>query len=83
MPNELQPQGVCELQGRRIEASGLPALMLAVDTRQWVLADNNLTLSKLIIALYRSQSLNASQTTCNFLGKFWYPSLIGSVEVSQ
>jgi hypothetical protein len=27
MPNELQPQGVCELQGRRIEAPGLPALV--------------------------------------------------------
>jgi hypothetical protein len=40
MPNEPQPQGACELQGRRIEAPGLPALVLPVNTRRWVLADN-------------------------------------------
>jgi hypothetical protein len=40
MPNELQPQGACELQGRWIEAPGLPALMLPVDADRWVLADN-------------------------------------------
>jgi hypothetical protein len=39
-PNQPQPQGVCELQGRQIEAPGLLALVLPVDTRQWVLADN-------------------------------------------
>jgi hypothetical protein len=38
--NKPEPQGVCELQGRQIEAPGLPALMLSVDTRRWVLADN-------------------------------------------
>jgi hypothetical protein len=31
---------MCELQGRRIEASGLLALVLPVNTRRWVLADN-------------------------------------------
>jgi hypothetical protein len=36
MPNELQPQGACELQGRRIEALGLPAFMLPVDARRGV-----------------------------------------------
>jgi hypothetical protein len=40
MPNDLQPQGACELQGRRIEAPGLPTLVLPVDARRWVLADN-------------------------------------------
>jgi hypothetical protein len=40
MPNEPQPQGVCELQGRQIEAQGLSALVLPVDARRWVLADN-------------------------------------------
>jgi hypothetical protein len=40
MPNEPQPQGACELQGQQIEAPGLSALVLPVDTRQWVLADN-------------------------------------------
>jgi hypothetical protein len=40
MPNELQPQGAWKLQGRRIEAPGLPALVLPVDARRWVLADN-------------------------------------------
>jgi hypothetical protein len=40
MPNEPQPQGVCEMQGRQIEAPGLPALVLPVDIRRWVLADN-------------------------------------------
>jgi hypothetical protein len=42
MPNEPQPQGACELQGRQIEAPSLPALVLPVDTHRWVLADNNL-----------------------------------------
>jgi hypothetical protein len=42
-----------------------------------------LTLLKLIIALCRSQALNASQANCSLLDKFWYPSLIGSFEVSQ
>jgi hypothetical protein len=41
MPNEPQPQGACELQGRQIEAPGLLALVLPVDTHQWVLADNS------------------------------------------
>jgi hypothetical protein len=41
MPNESQHQVACELQGQRIEAPGLPALMLLVNTRRWVLADNN------------------------------------------
>jgi hypothetical protein len=40
MPNEPQPQGAFELQGRQIEAPGIPTLVLPVDTRQWVLADN-------------------------------------------
>jgi hypothetical protein len=40
MPNEIQPQGTCKLQGRQIEALGLPALVLPVDARRWVLADN-------------------------------------------
>jgi hypothetical protein len=40
MANEPQPQGVCELQGRRIKAPGLPALVLTVNARRWVLADN-------------------------------------------
>jgi hypothetical protein len=40
-PNELQPQGAYKLQGRRIEAPGLPALVLPVDAHRWVLADNN------------------------------------------
>jgi hypothetical protein len=42
MPNEPQPQGTCELQGRRIEAPGLLPLVLPVNARRWVLADNNL-----------------------------------------
>jgi hypothetical protein len=42
MPNELQPQGTCELQGWWIEAPGLLALMLPVDAHRWVLADNGL-----------------------------------------
>jgi hypothetical protein len=29
------------MQGRRIEALGHPALVLPVDARRWVLADNN------------------------------------------
>jgi hypothetical protein len=41
MPNELQPQGACELQGRWIEALGLPTLVLPVNARRWVLADNS------------------------------------------
>jgi hypothetical protein len=36
MPNELQPQGVCELQGQQIEALGLPALVLPIDVRRAV-----------------------------------------------
>jgi hypothetical protein len=40
-PNEPQPQGACELQGWRIEAPGLPALMLPVNARRWVLANNS------------------------------------------
>jgi hypothetical protein len=40
MPNKPQPQGACEMQGQQIEAPGLPSLVLPVDTRQWVLADN-------------------------------------------
>jgi hypothetical protein len=40
MPNELQPQDACELQGRRIEAPGFPALVFPVDACRWVLADN-------------------------------------------
>jgi hypothetical protein len=40
MPNEPQPQGTCELQGRWIEAPGLPALVLPINARRWVLADN-------------------------------------------
>jgi hypothetical protein len=44
---------------------------------------HTLTLLKLILALYLSQVLNASQATCSYLGKFWYPSFIGSFEVSQ
>jgi hypothetical protein len=40
MPNKPQPHGTCELQGRRIEAPGLPALVLPVNARRWVLADN-------------------------------------------
>jgi hypothetical protein len=40
MPNEPQPQGMCKLQGRQIEAPGLPGLMLPVDIRRWVLANN-------------------------------------------
>jgi hypothetical protein len=39
-PNEPQPQGACGLQGRRIEALVLLALVLPVNARQWVLADN-------------------------------------------
>jgi hypothetical protein len=35
-PNEVQPQGACELQGRRIEAPGLPALVLPVDAHRGV-----------------------------------------------
>jgi hypothetical protein len=31
---------VFELQGQRIEAPGLPALVLPVNAHQWVLADN-------------------------------------------
>jgi hypothetical protein len=34
MPNDLHPQGVCEQQGRRIEALGLLALVLLVDARR-------------------------------------------------
>jgi hypothetical protein len=45
MINEPQPQGTCELQGRRIEALGLSALVLPVDARRWVLADNRCTYS--------------------------------------
>jgi glycosyltransferase involved in cell wall biosynthesis len=41
MPNEPQPQGACELQGRWIDASGLPALVLPVNARRCVLADNS------------------------------------------
>jgi hypothetical protein len=37
----------------------------------------------LIVALYESQALNASQVTCSFLDKIWYPSLIRSFEVGQ
>jgi hypothetical protein len=40
MPNEPQPQGACELQGHQIEAPGLPTLVLPVNARRWVLADN-------------------------------------------
>jgi hypothetical protein len=40
MPNEPQPQGACELQGRQIEPPSLPALVSPIDTRRWVLADN-------------------------------------------
>jgi hypothetical protein len=39
-PNEPHPPGACELQGRRIEAPGLLALVLLVDARRWVLANN-------------------------------------------
>jgi hypothetical protein len=39
-PNEPQPQVACELQGRRIEALDLLALVLPVNARRWVLADN-------------------------------------------
>jgi hypothetical protein len=49
MPNEPQPQGACELQGRQIEALGLPALMLPIDTRRWVLVNNTFLL------VFRSQ----------------------------
>jgi hypothetical protein len=35
-PNELKPQGACELQGQWIEAPGLPALVLPVNARQGV-----------------------------------------------
>jgi hypothetical protein len=42
-PNEPWPQDVCELQGQRIEASSLPALVLPVNACQWVLADNRPT----------------------------------------
>jgi hypothetical protein len=41
-PNESQPQGACELQGRRIEAPSPPALVLHVNARRWVLADNSM-----------------------------------------
>jgi hypothetical protein len=36
MPNEFHPQGTCELQSRRIEASGLLALVLPINARQAV-----------------------------------------------
>jgi hypothetical protein len=39
-PNKPQHQGTCELQGRQIEAPGLLALVLPVNARRWVLADN-------------------------------------------
>jgi hypothetical protein len=41
MPNKFQHQVTYELQGRRIEAPGLPALVLPVNARRWVLVDNN------------------------------------------
>jgi hypothetical protein len=47
---------MCELQGRRIEASGLLALMLPVDARRWVLADNNDTMHE------RSEDLESKLT---------------------
>jgi hypothetical protein len=40
MPNKPQPQDACELQGRRIEAPGLLALVLPVNAHRWVLANN-------------------------------------------
>jgi hypothetical protein len=47
MPNELQPQGTCELQGLWIDAPGLPALVLPVDARRGVWADNTQVVSSL------------------------------------
>jgi hypothetical protein len=35
-PDKSQHQVACELQGRRIEAPGLPALVLPVNSRRWV-----------------------------------------------
>jgi hypothetical protein len=40
MPNDPQPQGACKLQGQQIEAPGLPTLVLPVNARRWVLANN-------------------------------------------
>jgi hypothetical protein len=40
MPNDPQPQGACKLQGQQIEALGLPTLVLPVNARRWVLANN-------------------------------------------
>jgi hypothetical protein len=42
MPNKSQHQVACELQGRRIEAPGLPALVVPVNVRQWVLVDKHI-----------------------------------------
>jgi hypothetical protein len=55
-PNELQPQGTCKLQGQRIEALGLPALVLPVNARQWVLVDNKLTVSALVSCSHRTRA---------------------------
>jgi hypothetical protein len=41
IPNESQHQVMCELQGRRIEVPVLPALVLPVNARRWVLANNS------------------------------------------
>jgi predicted transcriptional regulator of viral defense system len=48
MPNKCQHQVACELQGRRIEAPGLPALVLPVNTRRWVLVDNTVSFKMML-----------------------------------
>jgi hypothetical protein len=57
MPNEPQPQGTCELQGRRIEAPGLPALMLPVNAHRRVLADNTEPVLEVLLEEVRVEGL--------------------------
>jgi hypothetical protein len=48
---------MCELQSRRIETLGLPALVLPVNTRRWVLADNTTAFKRVSMLEFQYSSI--------------------------